>query len=245
MEVLCFVAAWFLGGFVNGISGMGAAMVAVPLVISFIPGQTLIPATCFLALVITGQMAWVYRASCRWGSIKTMLMGSAIGAVLGVYVLLFLSAPLLKLMTGLVMVLFVAWFMIRPKSTTVGQENGVKAAIAGFFSGALNSSISFGGPPVAVYTFNVPWNKEETVGSLNMYSFISFIITCSVHFMADLYTAEVLRWIAYGVPASMVGAMASMPVARRLSVEMFKRILLIVIGISGFVSVVRSLIELQ
>ena len=33
LSLLLFLAAWFLAGFVNGLAGMGAAMVALPLLL--------------------------------------------------------------------------------------------------------------------------------------------------------------------------------------------------------------------
>ncbi|MFR6518819.1 MAG: hypothetical protein ACLUPV_06085 [Bilophila wadsworthia] len=41
--------AWFLGGFINGVSGMGAAMVALPIVACVLEMSEAVPATCLVA----------------------------------------------------------------------------------------------------------------------------------------------------------------------------------------------------
>ena len=38
--------AWFLGGFVNGVSGMGAAMVALPIVACVLEMNAAVPSSC-------------------------------------------------------------------------------------------------------------------------------------------------------------------------------------------------------
>lgn len=43
MTILIVSIAWFLGGFVNGVSGMGAAMVALPIVAGFMDMSEAVP----------------------------------------------------------------------------------------------------------------------------------------------------------------------------------------------------------
>ncbi len=50
-ELLCIVA-WFLAGLVNGISGMGAAMVALPFLTVFMTPQEFVPISCIVVTVI-------------------------------------------------------------------------------------------------------------------------------------------------------------------------------------------------
>ena len=44
--------AWFLGGFINGVSGMGAAMVALPIVACVLEMSEAVPATCLVAVTL-------------------------------------------------------------------------------------------------------------------------------------------------------------------------------------------------
>ena len=55
--VLVVVIAWFVGGFVSGASGIGGAMIALPLAALFIPIQTVIVLSCILNLVMDGAIA--------------------------------------------------------------------------------------------------------------------------------------------------------------------------------------------
>lgn len=72
--------AWFLGGFINGVSGMGAAMVALPIVACVLEMSEAVPATCLVAVTLAVYVAWMYRAHSRVAPIIPMLLGCIPGS---------------------------------------------------------------------------------------------------------------------------------------------------------------------
>lgn len=241
MPEALFLFAWFLAGFVNGVSGMGAAMVAVPIIVTIIPMHDVIPISCFVATAISGHMAWNFRKGCRFSSLKNLFVGSIPGSFVGLTILLCIPAKLLQFLTGMVMVLFVIWQSIKRISTVHNPETMPKSILAGFASGILNTSISFGNPPIGAYALHLGWNQEETVGTMNVFSFGAFFIACIAHAIAGLYTKELLILAAWGVPASMLGIICAMPIAKRINALTFKRILLTVIACAGVNCIIAAL----
>ncbi|MFI3271068.1 MAG: sulfite exporter TauE/SafE family protein [Pseudomonadota bacterium] len=241
MPDLLFFIAWFLAGFVNGVSGMGAAMVAVPIIITLIPVHDVVPVSCLIVTAVSGHMAWNFRKGCRFQSLKNMFLGSVPGSLAGLTILLCIQASVLQLLTGTIMILFVLWQCIKKENTIRNPETLPKSVFAGFLSGVLNTSISFGNPPIGAYALHLGWNQEETVGTMNIFSFGAFIIACAFHAFAGLYTKEVLTLAAWGIPASMFGILCSLPVARRINALTFKRILLTVIACAGANCIARAL----
>lgn len=235
-----FLIAWFLAGFVNGVSGMGAAMVAVPIIVTLIPAHDVVPVSCLVVTAVSGHMAWNFRKGCRFQSLRNMFIGSIPGSLVGLTILLCIPSSLLQLLTGSVMVLFVLWQCCKKQNTVRNPETFTKSVFAGFTSGILNTSISFGNPPIGAYALHLGWNQEETVGTMNIFSFGAFIIACIFHAFAGLYTKEVLILAAWGIPASMLGIVCSMPVARRINAMTFKRILLTVIACAGINCILRA-----
>ncbi len=236
-----FVFAWFIAGFINCLAGMGAAMVAVPLVTMIMPPSMLTPVACIIVMVISMHMTWNFRAGILKGSLKNLLIGAVPGSVVGVSMLVFIPTQSMQLFTGLVMVLFVAWQFMRKDNTIQRPETFAKSSFAGFCSGILNTSISFGNPPVGVYALYLGWTPLQTIGTTNVFSIFAYIVACSMQAFAGLYTQEVLTWAAMGVPASMLGIACAMPVARRINAATFKRVLLIVIACGGGICMWRGL----
>ena len=75
LSLLLFLAAWFLAGFVNGLAGMGAAMVALPLVAALIDPAALVPSTCIVVTALTAYMAWAYWRDFHFADILPLLIG--------------------------------------------------------------------------------------------------------------------------------------------------------------------------
>ena len=56
IPVLVVVLAWLAGGFVSGASGIGGAMIALPVAALFIPIQDVIALSCILNLAMDGML---------------------------------------------------------------------------------------------------------------------------------------------------------------------------------------------
>lgn len=88
--------AWILGGFVSGVSGIGGAMVAFPLLALVIPVHQLIALTCIINVVMDGCLAGMHFRHCRLSSLWPMLAGSVPGSFAGLYILQICSGAVLQ-----------------------------------------------------------------------------------------------------------------------------------------------------
>ena len=238
-----FAFAWFLAGFVNGISGMGAAMVALPIVAGSMDPAILVPATTVCVTIISASTAWVFWRHTRWQALKFLIIGALPGSLAGLAILLVLPTSVLQLAAGIIMVLFVLWQFFHAVTTPRG-DTLLSGSLAGFCSGFINTSISFGNPPVAIYSLYAGWSQLETLGSMNVYTFFVCLITMAAHASAGLYTMDVFQHALFGGPATVLGMMAALPIARHISQAVFRRILLLVIAAAGVVCLVRGLLAL-
>ena len=235
-----FAFAWFLAGVVNGISGMGAAMVALPIVAGSMSAQVLIPATCTMVPVISLACAIPYWRACRWQSLKHMLVTVVPGAVCGVAILFVMSPEALQLVAGPLMIAFVAWQFFTPRLAQHG-DSWKAGGLTGFFAGFVNTSISFGNAPVAVYALWSGWGQNETRGTMNVFTTIVATTTCAVHALAGLYNADVLAFALVGAPSTVLGMLVAMPLLRFIDADRFRRILLMVLAAAGCVCIFRGL----
>ncbi len=71
MEHLLFVAlCWGVGGFINGIAGFGAALIAMPLITTMVPLRLAVPSCTILGVTLCLQMAWTYRKNIDFEKLK-------------------------------------------------------------------------------------------------------------------------------------------------------------------------------
>ena len=99
----------------------------------------------------------------------------------------------------------------------------------------MNTSISFGNPPVAIYSLWVGWSKEDTMGTMNVFTICATILTCTAHASAGLYSMALLPYALVGIPATVIGVCVAHPIAKRIPQESFRRILLVIIAAAGVV----------
>ncbi len=241
LQEYIFIFAWFLAGFIHGIGGTGAAMVAVPIITSLMPSETLTPVACCIAVFISAHVAWNFRAHCIYPTLKTLLMGAVPGSFVGLGILIFIPTHAIQFLTGCVMVLFVLWQTLYKKSMQCSLETLPRTLLAGGCAGVLNTSISFGNPAISAYTLFVGYPPLQIIGITNVFSVFGYLFACITQAMAGLFTQEVLIWAAYGIPASMLGIALATPLTKRIAPLVFKRILLSIISVGGVLCLWRGI----
>lgn len=91
MDITAFylvtIFGWLLGGFVNGIVGFGAALVAMPIVATGLDMPLAVSTCGLVVLSLNLQMTWNYREHLDSCGIRSLFLGGLPGAVCGVLVL--------------------------------------------------------------------------------------------------------------------------------------------------------------
>ncbi len=243
MEIssLMFMGAWFISGFVNGLTSFGSALVVVPLITPLVPSAMLIPLTVIMVIVISSYMIIIYRSKINFKALIPITIAALPGAIAGGFFLKAISPASVQFFAGIFMLLYVVWQII-PKPEKTYKENIPAAAIAGFSSGFINSTISMGGPPLAIYSLLAGWKKEEIFSTLS----VSIVLNCSmasaVHASNGLYTKDMLPFLYLAIPSAIIGLVCAYPLEKKINKALFVKIVLFVIGISGFLCLYRAFI---
>jgi uncharacterized membrane protein YfcA len=240
VEFILVFCVWFVGGFVSGISGIGGAMIAVPIAATFIPMHELIPLTCITNVAMDGCLASMHFRQCRMSALLPMLVGSIPGAFVGLFALQILSGGMLQGAVGALLLYYVYWQLTFRVKAAHTESWGFGSA-AGFGSGLLGTAISFDGPPVGAYGLYVGWQPRVFLGTLGVFFIIRGSLTCVLQAGAGLYTQAVLDYSLYGVPATMLGTLCAFPFVRHIPVAQFRRVLLVVIALAGLTCLWRAL----
>lgn len=229
-----FMFVWFIAAFVNGVTGLGGAMVAVPMLAFFIGPHTLIPVSGILALLMSIEMAFIYRKDIDYSILAWMCLGGLPGLLLGTFILLLIPASVLQIFIGTVMILFSFWQLKNKADHLPSPATRSKSAFSGFMAGTLCTSISFAGPPVAIYTLHYGANQHQAfsiIGAITTFLYsLGFVFQASVGFFDD----SVLRWLAIGLVPTTLGILGAVPVAKRVKTSLFRLILVFIIMLGGF-----------
>jgi hypothetical protein len=156
-QALLAVVATILGTVIQSAVGFGLGPLSVPLLILidpvFVPGPVLINALVLALLMFRKEMGEADYFCIRWG-----ITGRFIGTVIGAALLAYLPKEFLKLAFGILILAAVSfnWMGI---SLPVQRRALITT---GIFSGFMGTTVSIGGPPMALIFQNMSGPKVRS-----------------------------------------------------------------------------------
>lgn len=231
-----------LAGFVQGLVGFGSGLVMVPILVIFIPPRVLVPVVLLHGLVLNWTLTLGSRRHLQIKRTLPILAGGIIGIPTGAALLLFLPQSYLKLMIGIVVVLF-GCALLMGASVKVRKEGALSFPL-GIASGILNGSISLSGPPIILFFANQKLVKESFRANLVFYFFALNIVTTLVFLFTGLITNEVLFLFLILLPVALIGTFIGSRISKKVDQRTFRRIaLLLVIG-AGVLSLITGVLDM-
>jgi len=229
----------FFSGVVHGLSGFGFALVAVPLLVLFLPPREAIPIVLLFTMLTPFPLLIEAR---KWLDVKRFLpliIGGIIGIPFGTYLLLILPSAILKLSIGLAVIPFAIVLLMGYKKKVKNER--MAFIPVGFISGLLKGAVSMSGPPVVLFFSNQGMMKQAFRAnlvffflSLNIAAFISYIVS-------GLISREVVRYTILFLPAMLVGVFVGMALIRKVRELFFRRIVLSIVILSGVLAIYAGL----
>jgi uncharacterized membrane protein YfcA len=229
---LWFVLGWFLAGFVNGITGFGAAMVAMPLVTRGMDITLAVPACSLMVWVVSLEQVWRYRGHTDWGRIRPVLIGAFPGAFVGFLVLRHLPPQQLKAALGIFLFVYACWglFLEEGKARVI---SGAWGYVAGLLSTMFGSAFSFNGPPLAVYPSLSGWGKTVSKAGLAM----TFIVTSSRMVLAQIcagaHNGITLTATIIAAPLALFGSQLGFLASRNMGDKAYRKLFFGFIACTG------------
>jgi uncharacterized membrane protein YfcA len=188
----------FLAAAVQGVIGLGFAIVSVP-ILSLVDSRLAPVPQLLLSLPLTLSMAYRERHAIEWRALTWILVGRVPGAFLGMWLLRVASAQSLDAMTGCSVLAGVAVFSTRLQV----RRNPYTELFAGIASGTTGMVSSIGGPPLALLYGG---EKGETIrANLAALFAIGLFITIGGRVLAEKVQRVDLLLSALMLPALFAG----------------------------------------
>lgn len=239
-NTLIFFFAWFLGGFINNITGFGAAMVAMPFIAALVPLEIAVPASTLIVLTLNLQMGWNFRHYIQWKRLRYLFLGGVLGTVVGLQLMQIANNNTLKLGMGVFMIAYASYCLLDRKIKHVGLAPGW-GVLAGFGSTTLGALFGFNGPPLALYVFKSGWSQKEAKGGLAACFIMTGVTILTGQIIAGVQNYQTLLYYAAGCPGALFGGTAGLFISRFLSQRAYTKSLLFLIVASGLHSIFSAL----
>jgi len=239
LETAAIVSIVLAAAFLQGLTGFGFGLIALPLLGFFLDIRTSVPLMVLLAEIISIYLSFHLRKDINLQCTFTLLGASLVGIPLGVYALMQIPSQGLSVSVGIIMVAFTSYqFMVRPAPRAFGKWLTV---LAGFCSGVLGGSLGVSGPPVIVYTALQPWTKDQAKATLACFFALSSLVIIATQAASGMITGEVLHLYALSLPALLSGIFLGTKAYGRLSDHGYRRLALALVFLLGCMMLYRNI----
>lgn len=230
----------FAAGLIQGLSGFGSALVAVPLLLLILPAETVVPLMALIGAAISAFNLWHLRHAIRISPIAPLLGGYVLGTPFGLY---FLTRTPEVAITGTLGVFLTAYALLslfgrQPNATWLREWRVGIGAV----SGALGAAFSTNGPPVILHVAaHDEWSADRQKATLVLFFLTASTITVIAHGYSGLITAGVLSWFLWSTPLLLAGTLTGAWIYTKLGEHNYRRLTFGLILATGAILLARSL----
>lgn len=231
--ILATLAITF-GALLQAATGLGAGMVAFPLIalisLKLVPGP-LIFSTFFLSV----YMAIKGRQEIRYTSMNALLFGIIVGTIIGGYSLAFVPADKLGIFFGILLLSVVAISIIGRKMPYTKTNMLTLGTAAGF----MGITVASGSPFVALLYQHE--NGPTIRATLSFIYLIGCILTLTMLSVTNRFGIEEMIYGLYLTPGFLIGYMASGKLSAYLDQGYSRMIILIISSFSALALIVKNI----
>jgi uncharacterized membrane protein YfcA len=232
-------------GFVQGLSGFAFGMVAMAFWAWSISPHLAGPMVVFGSLI--GQLLSVgtIRRGFDWRRTLPFIFGGVLGVPLGVALLPHLDKTVFKIaIGGLLTVWCPTMLMIReiPRVTRGGRLADGGAGLIGGIMGGLGG---LPGPAPTLWCTVRGWDKDAQRAVFQSFNLTMHAVTLTVYAVSGLITAETIGLFGIVAPSILIPTLLGARLYTRFSETMFRRMVLVLLLISGIVLLASSLPQLM
>ncbi|OGU58217.1 MAG: hypothetical protein A2V66_01455 [Ignavibacteria bacterium RBG_13_36_8] len=223
-DILYIALIIFLASFIQGFTGFGFAIISIPLLSLIINIKEAIPLAALAGLIINIFLLAQLNKHIKFSELKSLLIGSFIGIPIGAYFLTEADPKLIKIILGLIILVFVFFSLTKIiKRTELNLKWGY---LFGTISGVLGGAFNTNGPPILIYFYLKGWDKFKQKASITGFFVVTSIIIVSTHALTGITTAAVLSKFLVSLPAVFIGMFIGSRFFIKISTDTFNRVIL-------------------
>ncbi len=243
LEFLTFLTIGaFAAGFINGLAGFGTSLFALGWWL-----QVMSPAQSVAAILVVSVFSSIQgvvhvRKSIELRRLAIFLIPALFGIPLGLQILQHIDADLLKLVIAVFMLVYGGFFVLRRDLPNISANTPVIDALIGFVSGVLGAVAGLSGALPTIWLSMRDWAKEKSRAILQPFNTVVLSVAAALLALDGAYDRETLIVLAIAVPVSLIAAQIGLMVFKRLTNPQFRRLLIIMMFVSGALLLAAELI---
>lgn len=232
-----FLLSAFVGGVTTGLAGF-----AMGLVVSGVWLHVLTPVQTTALIVAYGLMVqahgvWTFRRAVNLRRVVPLIAGGALGVPLGIMLLAHLDPVYVRRAVGVLLVTYSLYGMLQPKLAPLPASRPADGAI-GFVNGILGGLTGLAGPILVIWCqlTGVPPQAQRAI--FQPVILAAFVLTAIGLGFERAITRDLLVLFALGLVPVAAGIWLGVHLYGRLDEAGFRRVILVLLFLSGVVLLV-------
>ena len=183
-------------------------------------------------LVVQGYAVWKLRHALSWTRLWPFLLGGVPGVVLGISILGWTNPASVRTATGVVLVLYSIYGLIRPAQNPV--EAGAPADLCvGFLNGVLGGVTGLAGIIVVIWSGIRGWPKDVQRAVFQPIGAATFAMSAAGLGTLGVITTDIAKLFLAGLPVLLIGTWLGLKLYGYLDETTFRKIVLVLLLVSG------------
>lgn len=202
MSLIIFfiLAIVFIATLVRSTFGFGESLIAVPLLVLFIPIEIAVPFSVLISILIAAFVVVQDRRQIHFNSAKWLVIFASLGIPIGLLLLIYGNENLTKLILGILIILYSIYSLTSKNNYKLGTDNKFWLFICGFLSGILGGAYGLNGPPLAVYGNMRNWTAKYFRATLQAYFLPASILGMFGYWYKGLWISTVTYYFFISIP---------------------------------------------
>lgn len=232
VEILVLAGA-LAGGFVNGLTGFGTGLTALPFWLSALHPATAAPLVVVCSVVAQVQTLPAIWHAIRWRRVLPFVIGGLIGVPAGTAALGLASPQGFRLVIGGLLVVYCAVMLARREGPVVTWGGVAADTVAGLGGGVLGGFAGLSGPLPTVWASLRGWDKDARRSVFQTFNLTILAMAGVSQATAGYFTAGLGRLVLVALPGTLLGAWLGRRTYNRLAERQFDRLVLALLLLSG------------
>jgi len=232
-----FLLAAFLGAVTTGIAGFAMGLVVSGIWLHILTPVQTVTLMVSYSVLLQGYGVWKLRHALSWRKVAPFIIGGAIGVPIGAMLLAYVNPAYLRAGVGLVLLLYSIYYLARPALEPV--QGGVPADLGiGFLNGLLGGLTGLVGIVVVIWCQLRGWPKDVQRAVFQPVIITTSAMTAVWLGASGAITADTVKLFLLGLPMLLAGTWVGMRLYGRLDEASFRKVVLVLLLLSGIFLVV-------
>lgn len=238
--VFFLVTGALLAGVVMGLVGFGTGLAALGFWLFAVDPILAVPLVSICSLATTAFTLKAYSHAISWRRLAPFFAGAAAGLPLGILLLARLDAEMFKTLMGLFLIAYTLFRLLVLPKITLTRAGRAGDALVGIGGGILGGIAAIPGPLTTVWCGLRGWTKDEQRAVYQPFNQTIILLAFAGYATQGIITVELGLLAFYCVPASLVGMAIGMAGYKRVSEDMFQKLVLWLLLASGVMLVILN-----